>query len=117
MTCISFKISINNYSDVLGDPQSDLDNSIYPGNRFYNYGAFFFLPGYVTIYWMDASGIEFKSTSAIPNNFSIISVEDIVFESKNYKKTVLEFECYLQYNFGATIHLTNGKATVLFSVN
>lgn len=112
-----FKISINNYSSVLGNPQSDLDNSIYPGDRSYDAGGLFFLPGSVTVYWVDAFGIEFKSTTAVPNAFSITSVEDVVFESKNYKKAMLQFECYLQYNFTDTIHLTHGNATVLFSVN
>lgn len=112
-----FKISINNYKPVLGNPQDDLDSTIYPGNRSYTAGVLGFSPLAATVYWTDASGIEFKSTIAVPNSFSITSVENVVFESKNYKKAVIEFECYLDNSNNVTIHLTNGKATVLFSVD
>ncbi|HKR06304.1 MAG TPA: hypothetical protein VJY62_16835 [Bacteroidia bacterium] len=112
-----FKISINNYQTVTGDPQTDLDSSIYPGNRDYMFQGVIFIPLFVQVYWVDDAGDQFESTSAIPNSFSIISVTDTVADAKHYKKTMLEFECYLQNNSGTTIHLTNGSATVLFSAD
>jgi hypothetical protein len=111
-----FKISINNYTTVLRNPQEDLDSTIYISNRPYTSGTFFFVPLAAAIYWVDANGNQFKSTTTVPNVFSILSVEDIVVESKKYKKTVLQFECYLKYGIN-NIHLTNGEATVLFSVD
>jgi hypothetical protein len=111
-----FKISINNYKNILGVPQEDLDSTIYASNRTYNGGLLGFNPLSATIYWIDSTGLQFKSTPATPNIFSIISVEDTIYNSKKYKITKIEFECFLQ-DFNNTIHLTNGKATVLFSVD
>ena len=112
-----FKISINNYQNIVGNPQTDLDSSIYPGTRSYMFPGVIFIPRFVQVYWVDAAGIQFKSTSTVPNSFSIISVKDTVVDAKNYKKTMLEFECYLKNSSGSTIHLTNGNATVLFSID
>jgi|SRR6185436_5989753 len=112
-----FKISINNYQTVIGDPQTDLDSSIFPGDRSYTFQGVFFIPLFVQVYWVDAAGDQFESTSAIPNSFSIMSVTDTVVDAKNYKKTSLRFECYLQNTAGNILHLTNGSATVLFTTN
>jgi len=109
-----FKISINNYSTLLGSPQSDLDSSLYPGNRSYNSGLIW-MPRAANVYWVDDAGVEFKSSQAIPNNFVIQEVENISYEAKNYKKARLTFECFLVHNFTDTLHLTGGEATVLFS--
>jgi hypothetical protein len=109
-----FKISVNNYSNIQGNPQSDLDSSVYVSNRNYS-GGLLFVPLSAGISWTDSTGIEYKSTPAMPNSFAITSVEDLVFESKKYKKALIEFECAVVYNFTDTIHLKNGKATVLFS--
>lgn len=109
-----FKISISNYAAFLGNPQSDLDSSLYPGNRSYNSG-FLFQPRAANVYWVDDSGAEFKSSQAIPNAFVIQEVENIVYESKIYKKARLTFECFLVHNFTDTIHITDGDAIVLFS--
>jgi hypothetical protein len=112
-----FKISINNYQSVIGNPQSDLDSSIYQGNRSYMFPGVIFIPRFVQVYWVDATGVQFKSTSAVPNSFLITSVTDTVADAKNYKKAMIQFECYLNNNSGSTIHLTNGNATVLFTIN
>ncbi len=112
-----FKISINNYQNTFGNPQTDLDSSIYPGNRSYMFPGVFFIPRYVQVNWTDASGSQFKSVANMPNSFLITSVTDTFVDAKNYKKTLIEFECYLNNNFGSTIHLTNGNATVLFSTD
>jgi hypothetical protein len=111
-----FKISINNYKNIPGSPQTDLDSSIFPGNRSYMFPGVIFIPLYVQVYWVDATGVQFKSTSLIPNNFSITDVKDTVVDAKDYKKTKIEFECFLQNNSGGSIHLTNGNAVVVFSV-
>ena len=109
-----FKFSINNYSTIPGNPQSDLDSTIYPGTRLYG-GGLFFMPLAAAISWTDASGTEYKSTPVAQNIFEIHKVEDVIFQSKKYKKTELSFECALVHNFTDTIHLTGGEATVLFS--
>jgi len=111
-----FKISINNYQNALGDPQSDLDSSIYPGSRSYMFQGVIFIPRFVQVYWTNAAGVQFKSTSAAPNSFLITSVTDTIVDAKNYKKAILKFECYLQGS-GSTIHLTNGNATALFATD
>jgi hypothetical protein len=112
-----FKISINNYQSFVGDPQTDLDSSIYPGDRSYMFQGVIFIPLFVQVYWTDAAGARFESTSAVPNSFSITSVTDTVVDAKKYKKTRLQFECYLQNTSGSTLHLTNGNAVVLFTIN
>lgn len=111
-----FKISINNYQTVKGNPQTDLDSSIYPGSRSYMFPGVIFIPRFVQVYWTDAAGVQFKSSST-PNSFSITGVTDTIVDAKNYKKTMLQFECYLKNSSGNTIHLTNGKATALFTIN
>ena len=101
--------------NVQGDPQSDLDSSVYVSTRTYGSGIFF-VPLAAGITWYDSTGTEYKSTAAVPNSFSIHSVEDIIYETKKYKKADITFECFLVYNFTDTIHLSDGEATVMFSV-
>ena len=111
----SFKISINNYSIVQGDPQADLDSSVFVSSR--NYGSgIFFTPLNAGITWYDSTGNEFKSVSTNSNSFSINNVEDIEYETKKYKKTSITFDCFLVHNFTDSIHLTDGEAIIMFSV-
>jgi len=111
----NFKISINNYSNTAGDPQSDLDSTIYVSSRMYGSGIFF-IPLNAEITWFDSAGNDYKSVAANPNSFSINSVDDIVSGSKKYKKTSITFDCFLVHSFTDTIHLTAGDATVLFGI-
>ena len=111
-----FKISINNYSNTPGDPQADLDSTVYVSSRMYGSG-FFIIPLNAGIIWYDSTGNDYKSVAANPNSFNINSVEDIISGSKKYKKTLITFECFLVHNFTDTIHLTDGEATIMFSVD
>jgi len=112
-----FKISINNYQYVLGNPQTDLDSSIYTGSRSYMSPGTIFIPLYAQVYWVDASGVQFKSTPDTSNSFLITNVTDTLVNAKTYKKTSIQFECYLKNFSGTIIHLTNGNAVVLFTTN
>src|SRR5688500_10827435 len=111
----AFKISINNYRTFPGDPQTDLDSSIFVSNR--TYGAnLLFAPLAAGITWYDSTGVAYNSVPASPNSFSIDSIEDLEYNSIKYRKASITFECFLVFNFTDTIRLTNGEATVLFSV-
>lgn len=113
----SLKISINNYQPHPGDLQSDLDHSVFPGDRHYQ-DIHHFLPLAVTVKWLNAHGTEYTSRLAPQSElFSILNVEDISNEGKDYKKTTVEFECNLRDDTGHTLHLTNGRAVLLFSVD
>ncbi len=110
------EISINNYQNEQGVLQADLDHSIFPGTRHYQ-NKDHFIPLAANVTWFDPAGIKFSSDATTQNtSFKIISVEDIIFESKPYKKAMLEFECNLADPNGHIIHLTEGRATALFGV-
>ncbi len=112
-----FLISINNYQNSLGAPQTDLDNTIYSDMRDYQFSLHPFSPLLATLTWIDSTGVSF-TTGAIHQShlFSITNVEDVVFNSKNYKKLAVEFDCLIA-SVHDTLHVTNGKATILFSAN
>jgi len=112
----SLEISINNYQQHPGDLQSDLDHTVFPGNRHYQ-DIHHFLPLAITVKWLDAHGTEYTSR-LVPQTelFSILMVEDIIYEGKDYKKVTVEFECNLSDNTGHILHLTNGRAVILFSI-
>jgi len=115
-----FKISINNYDSILGNSQIDLDSSIYVSTRNYELANAVgdFTPLNVTVEWYDSSGVKYSSAEYLQSTlFSITAVEDVTFENKKYRKATAEFQCYLGINFINYIHLTNGKATMLFSAN
>ena len=113
----SLEISINNYQEHLGNLQSDLDHSIFPGDRHYQ-DVHHFLPLAVTVKWLNAHGTEYTSRLASQSELlSILSVEDISNEGKDYKKTTVEFECNLKDDTGHTLHLANGRAVLLFGVD
>lgn len=117
-SCSYFEISINNYKDVLGIPQSDLDSSIYISMRPFQYPGeiLYFIPLGVTVTWVDTAGLKFSSSTVQQSHlFSITAVDDVVFENKNYKEVSVEFECNLDAD-GSIIHLTNGKATIMFGI-
>lgn len=112
-----FQFSINNCKNMQGDIQSDLDNSIYKDKRNYQ-DTSHFVPLAATLIWFNSAGVKFSSNlSQQSKPFSIASVEDIVFENKNYKKTTVEFECNLKAINGHVLHLTKGRAIILFGVN
>ena len=118
-THLSFQVSINNYQTALSDLQSDLSHSIFVDERHYQYpeNIDHFIPLAVTITWIDAAGNKFSSATVEQTHlFVITTVEDVVFEGKDYKKVSAEFDCGLE-NDGAIIHLTEGKATLLFSAD
>ena len=115
-----FQISINNYENVLGVAQDDLDSSIYTGTRHYQLLTSIsnFTPLNVTVDWINSAGIKFSSGLLQQNHlFSIISVEDVIFENKKYKISTVVFDCNLSAMNGHIIHLTHGRATILFGVN
>lgn len=112
-----FQISINNYQNALGVAQTDLDSSINVSTRNYQ-DTIHFMPLAATVEWIDAAGIKFTSVlSQQTHLFSITSVEDVIFENKHYKKATVEFECNLSDSSGHILHLTNGRATLLFGLN
>lgn len=117
LTHPSFQVSINNYQTALSDHQSDLSHSIFVDERHYQYpeNIDHFIPLAVTITWIDATGKEFSSAKVEQIHlFHITAVEDVVFEGRDYKKVSVEFDCRLE-NDGTILHLTEGKATLLFS--
>ena len=111
------KISINNYQPHPDDLQSDLEHSVFPGDRHYQ-DIHHFLPLAITVQWLDAHGTEYTSR-LLPQSdlFSILSVEDISNQGKDYKKAIVEFECNLSDNAGNILHLTNGRAALLFGIH
>jgi len=112
----SLQISINNYQQHPGDLQSDLDLSVFPGNRHYQ-DNHQFLPLAITVTWLDAFGTEYSSRLVSQSDlFSILSVDDTTYEGKDYKKVTVEFVCNLTDNAGHSLHLTNGRAVLLFSI-
>ncbi len=114
-----FKISINNYTDTLGVLQDDLDHSIYVDLRHYQFphNINHFTTLAITVNWIDSAGKTFSSDVVEqPDLFSITAVEDVIFEGKDYKQVSVEFDCTLDHE-GTTLHLTNGKATLLFGTN
>ncbi len=112
-----FQISINSYKDSLGIAQNDLDSTLYIGTRQYQQANHPFATLSATLTWTDSSGFVFSSSNVPQSNlFSITHVQDVVFDSKNYKKAVVEFECLIA-SVHDTLHVTNGKAVILFSVN
>jgi len=109
-----FQISINNYKNELGELQQDLDHTIYPDSRHYQ-DAIHFIPLAASVDWHDASGVKFSSALSLQTQpFIINTVEDVVFENKHYKKTAVEFECNLSDGHGHVLHLTHGRAVILF---
>lgn len=112
-----FLISINNYQNSLGIPQNDLDSTVFTDTRNYQQANHPFAPLFATLTWTDSAGVIFSSAVVNQNHlFQITHVEDIIFDSKNYKKTSVEFDCLIA-SIHDTLHITNGKATILFSVN
>ena len=114
---LSLQVSINNYQTALGDHQNDLNYSIFVDERHYQYpeNIEHFIPLAVTITWIDETGKRFSSATVEQTHlFLITAVEDVVFEGTDYKKVSAEFDCLLE-NDGAIIHLTEGKATLLFT--
>lgn len=112
-----FQISINNYKNIQGVSQSDLDSTVYTGPRNYQHSNIF-TPCNVTVLWTDSAGVIFTSNSAQSSpHFSINAVENVVSDNKNYKKATIEFVCSLSDPKGHIIHLTNGKAIILFAAN
>lgn len=112
-----FQISINNYRNVQGVLQNDLDSSVYTGTRNYQ-DSVHFMPLAATVVWYDSAGVRFSSDLfQQPHLFSITIVEDVIFENNNYKKSTVEFDCNLRDINGNVLHLTNGRATILLGVN
>jgi hypothetical protein len=112
-----FRISINNFQNMLGDLQNDLDSSIYSGERHYQFYSDTFSPLGATLTWVDSLGVTFSSSFIHQTHlFSIIDAADVVFNNIEYKKTSVEFDCLIASDHD-TLHITNGKATILFSVN
>ena len=112
-----FEISINNYRNVQGILQQDLDSSIYIGTRHYQ-DTNHFMPLAAKVVWFDSTGIKFSSELLQQTHlFSINTVEDVIFENAHYKQTTIEFNCNLSDNHGHILHLINGKATILFGIN
>ena len=114
-----FRIYVNNASASIGTPEIDLDSTINEGTL--NYQTYFsgFTSNAVTVDWYDSAGTKFTS-ALLPqsDNFTITSVEDIVYDNKAYKKVAAEFQCLLMEgnNFN-TIPLVNGRAVLLFGTH
>lgn len=112
-----FRISINNYQNVLGDPEQDLAHSIFVDNRHYQELLHFILLG-ATVEWYDSAGVKFSSEPLTQGHlFSITAVEDLTFEGRNYKKAIVQFVCNLSDGNGHTLHLTEGRGSLLFGIN
>lgn len=113
----SLQISINNYQQHPVDIQSDLDHSVFPGDRHYQ-DIHHYIPLAVTVIWLDAQGIEYSSRRTPQSNlFTILQVDEIHHEGHNYKKVTIEFECNLADNAGHILHLTNARAVILLGIN
>ncbi|MEO6132373.1 MAG: hypothetical protein ABIQ02_11030 [Saprospiraceae bacterium] len=111
-----FQISINNYQSIQGALPDDLNNTIFPGIRHYQ-DTGHFIPLAATVVWIDPAGIRFSSdASAQTQSFIINSVEEVIFENNHFKKALLEFDCTLSDDHGHVIHLTHGKANVLYGI-
>ncbi|HKR05295.1 MAG TPA: hypothetical protein VJY62_11740 [Bacteroidia bacterium] len=112
-----FQISINNYKNVQGVLLDDLDSSIYTGARHYQ-DTIHFMPLAATVVWIDSAGVRFSSVFLHQTHlFSIQSVEDIIYENKNYKKLTVQFVCNLRDMNGHILHLTNGNAIIILGIN
>ena len=113
----SIRISINNYQVHLGEVQSDLDHTIFPDGRHYqdNHN---FIPLAVTIEWFDNNGTKYSSKPLNQGHpFSLESVDEVTHEGKSYKKATVVFECNLSDALGHIVHLTNGRAVILFGTD
>ena len=114
---LSIHFSINNYQIHLGEVQGDLDHTIFPGVRHFQ-DSNNFIPLAVTIHWIDHNGIKYSSAPLVQSQpLSINSVEDVSYENKSYKKATVTFECNLSDDLGRVIHLTNGRAVILFGID
>lgn len=112
-----FKISINNFKNEQGSLQTDFVHSIYPGMRHYQ-DTIHFIPLAATIVWYNSTGVKFTSELLTQLHlFNILSVEDITFNNKKYKKTNVEFNCNVRDEQGHILHITDGKGTLLFGIN
>lgn len=110
----AIRISINNYMVHPGTLQDDLDNSIFPDDRHYQ-DNHPFIPLAVTVEWHNNHGIRYSSKALIQSDlFSITEVTEIIHEGKPYKKVTAEFECNLSDGAGHLLHLTHGRAVMLF---
>ena len=111
------RISINNYQPHPSSLQTDLEHSVFPGDRHYQ-DVHHFLPLAITVQWRDAHGTEYTSRLMTQSNlFSILSVDNISYEGKDYKKATVEFECNLIDSGGHILHITNARAVLLFGIH
>ncbi len=114
-----FTFKINNFQHIKSQLQDDLNHTVFPGLKPYqdDHHLSPLVSLGVTIIWFDENQREY-STQALEQGqpFSILSVEDVVFEGKFYKKAIVEFECDLADHAGHILHLTNGRAALLFGI-